>query len=138
MGHSPPIATRAGWITIAIMPFMIASGTKVNFVGMFTGTSHKKLQVFHRWSAVLMCTPSSFELLGCLPMRGPDITSLVHTFPFIINDIRMGSMEASYATSPWYWTGVAALIPQTYLVSLSWGIFHGPYYETFKCMLNSS
>ncbi|KAJ7249940.1 hypothetical protein C8J57DRAFT_1521539 [Mycena rebaudengoi] len=115
MGHSPPIATRAGWITIAIMPLMIASGTKVNFVGMFTGTSHKKLQVFHRWSAVLMY-----------------IMSLVHTFPFIINDIRMGSMEASYATSPWYWTGVAALIPQTYLVSLSWGIFHGPYYETFK------
>ncbi len=23
MGHSPPIATRAGWISIAIMPFMM-------------------------------------------------------------------------------------------------------------------
>ncbi|KAJ6627669.1 FAD-binding domain-containing protein [Mycena sp. CBHHK59/15] len=115
MGHSPPIATRSGWISIAIMPFMIAFATKVNFVGFLTGTSHEKLQVFHRWSAFLMY-----------------ITSLVHTFPFIINDIRMGEMMSSYATSPWYWTGVAALVPQTYLLALSWGIFRNAYYETFK------
>ncbi|KAJ6463186.1 FAD-binding domain-containing protein [Mycena vulgaris] len=115
MGHSPPIATRAGWISIAIMPFMIAFATKVNFVGLLTGTSHEKLQVFHRWSAVLMW-----------------ITSLVHTFPFIINNIRMGSMMSSYKTSPWYWTGIAALVPQTYLVALSWGVFRNPYYEIFK------
>ncbi|KAJ7116706.1 FAD-binding domain-containing protein [Mycena epipterygia] len=115
MGHSPPIATRAGWISIAIMPFMIAFATKVNFVGLLTGTSHEKLQVFHRWSAVFMY-----------------ITSLVHTFPFIINDIRMGTMMSSYATSPFYWSGIAALVPQTYLIALSWGIFRNRYYEIFK------
>ncbi|KAJ7122546.1 FAD-binding domain-containing protein [Mycena crocata] len=115
MGHSPPIATRAGWISVAIMPFMIAFATKVNFVGILTGTSHEKLQVFHRWSALLMY-----------------ITSLVHTFPFIINNVRMGSMVSSYQTSPWYWTGIAALVPQTYLIALSWGVFRNPYYETFK------
>ncbi|KAJ6605111.1 hypothetical protein B0H10DRAFT_606959 [Mycena sp. CBHHK59/15] len=115
MGHSPPIATRAGWISIAIMPFIIAFATKVNFIGLLTRTSHEKLQVFHRWSALFMY-----------------ITSLVHTFLFIINDIRMGEMVSSYKTSPWYWTGVAALVPQTYLIALSWGIFRNPYYETFK------
>ncbi|KAJ7470930.1 FAD-binding domain-containing protein [Mycena latifolia] len=115
MGHSPPIATRAGWISIAIMPFVIAFATKVNFVGLLTNTSHEKLQVFHRWSSVFMW-----------------ITSLVHTFPFIINDIKMGNMISSYKTSPWYWTGIAALVPQTYLIALSWGIFRNPYYEIFK------
>ncbi|KAF9049544.1 hypothetical protein BDZ89DRAFT_940671 [Hymenopellis radicata] len=115
MGHSPPIATRAGWISIAIMPFMIVFATKVNFIGILTGTSHEKLQVFHRWTAFFMY-----------------ITSLVHTFPFIINSIRMREMEAMWSTSPWYWTGVAALVPQTYLVALSWGIFRNPYYEIFK------
>ncbi|KAJ7187817.1 FAD-binding domain-containing protein [Mycena filopes] len=115
MGHSPPIATRSGWISIAIMPFMIAFATKVNFVGLLTRTSHEKLQVFHRWSAVLMY-----------------ITSLVHTFPFIINDIMMGEMRVSFATTPWYWSGVAALVPQTYLIALSWGVFRNPHYEIFK------
>ncbi|KAJ7082896.1 FAD-binding domain-containing protein [Mycena belliarum] len=112
MGHSPPLGTRAGWISIAIMPFMIAFATKVNFVSVLTRTSHEKLQVFHRWSALLMY-----------------VTSLVHTFPFIINNVRLGLMEVSYNGSPWYWTGVAAL---TYLVALSWGVFRNPYYETFK------
>ncbi|KAF8182192.1 hypothetical protein K438DRAFT_1975729 [Mycena galopus ATCC 62051] len=115
MGMSPPIATRSGWMAIAIMPFMIAFATKINFVGLLTGTSHEKLQVFHRWSAVFMY-----------------IASLVHTFPFIINNIRMGMMEVQYNTSPFYWSGIAALVPQTYLIALSWGIFRNPYYEIFK------
>ncbi|KAJ7686014.1 hypothetical protein B0H17DRAFT_1204558 [Mycena rosella] len=115
MGDSQPIATRSGWISIAIMPFMIAFATKVNLVGMLTGTSHEKLQVFHRWSAVLMY-----------------ITSLVHTFPFIVMNIREGQMMVSWETSSYYWTGVAALVPQTYLITLSWGIFRNRYYENFK------
>ncbi|KAF8174796.1 hypothetical protein K438DRAFT_1908841 [Mycena galopus ATCC 62051] len=115
MGMSPPIATRSGWMAIAIMPFMIAFATKINFVGLLTGTSHEKLQVFHRWSAVFMY-----------------IALLVHTFPFIINNIRMSMMEVQYNTSPFYWSGIAALVPQTYLIALWWGIFRNPYYEIFK------
>ncbi|KAL1751331.1 hypothetical protein FB107DRAFT_222251 [Schizophyllum commune] len=115
MGHSMPIATRSGWIAIAIMPFMIVFATKVNFVGMLTGVSHERLQVFHRWSAVLMYIPS-----------------LVHTFPFIVMNIREGTMVKNWETTVFYWTGVAALIPQTYLVFLSWGIFRNKYYEIFK------
>ncbi|KAJ7467697.1 FAD-binding domain-containing protein [Mycena latifolia] len=115
MGDSPPIATRSGWIALGIMPFMIAFATKVNFISMLAGTSHEKLQVFHRWSAVLMY-----------------IASVVHTFPFIVREIRAGTMVASWETSSLYWTGVAALIPQTYLIALSWGIFRNPYYELFK------
>ncbi|KAF7327304.1 Ferric-chelate reductase [Mycena kentingensis (nom. inval.)] len=115
MGHSPPIATRSGWISIAIMPFMIAFSTKINFIGLLTNTSHEKLQVYHRWTAFFMY-----------------ITSLVHTFPFIVDSIRRGDMMVQYATSPWYWTGVAALVPQTYLIAMSWGPIRNRYYETFK------
>ncbi|KAI5825867.1 hypothetical protein K523DRAFT_375380 [Schizophyllum commune Tattone D] len=115
MGHSMPIATRSGWIAIAIMPFMIVFATKVNFVGMLTGVSHERLQVLHRWSAVLMYIPS-----------------LVHTFPFIVMNIREGTMVENWETSVFYWTGVAALVPQTYLVFLSWGVFRNRYYEIFK------
>ncbi|KAA1468607.1 hypothetical protein DENSPDRAFT_833976 [Dentipellis sp. KUC8613] len=115
MGHSPPLATRSGWISVAIMPFMIAFATKINFVGILTGSSHEKLQVYHRWTALFMY-----------------ITSLTHTFPFIVNNIRMGTMTASYKTSSFYWTGIAALVPQTYLIFLSWGIIRNRYYEMFK------
>lgn len=115
MGHSPPIATRSGWISIAIMPFMIAFATKINFVGLLARTSHERLQVFHRWSATIMY-----------------LTSLVHTFPFIINNIDMGMMQVEWKTSNYYWTGVVALLAQTYLVACSWGYFRNGYYETFK------
>ncbi|KAL1745572.1 hypothetical protein HDZ31DRAFT_36155 [Schizophyllum fasciatum] len=115
MGHSMPIATRSGWIAIAIMPFMIVFASKVNFVGMLTGVSHERLQVFHRWSALLMYIPS-----------------LVHTFPFIVMNIQEGTMVKNWETTVFYWTGVAALVPQTYLVFLSWGIFRNKYYEIFK------
>ncbi|KAL0575238.1 hypothetical protein V5O48_006729 [Marasmius crinis-equi] len=93
---------------------MIAFATKVNFITMLTGTSHEKLQVFHRWSALVMY-----------------ITSLVHTFPFVVQAFQLDEMEIQWKTN-WYWTGVAALVPQTYLVFLSWGLFRNKYYETFK------
>ncbi|KAF7297802.1 Ferric-chelate reductase [Mycena kentingensis (nom. inval.)] len=115
MGMSPPIATRAGWISVAIMPFMIAFATKINFVAILTDTSHEKLQVFHRWTAFFMY-----------------ITSLVHTFPFIITSIRMGMMQVMWGTTSLYWTGVAALVPQTWLIAMSWGPIRSRYYEAFK------
>ncbi|KAF7289999.1 Ferric-chelate reductase [Mycena chlorophos] len=115
MGDSPPIATRAGWISLAILPFMIAFATKVNFIAFLTHTSHEKLQVFHRWAAFFMY-----------------ITSLIHTFPFIVNMIRMGMMRAMWIESSFYWTGVAALVPQTWLVLMSWGPIRNRWYEFFK------
>ncbi|EJD40980.1 hypothetical protein AURDEDRAFT_115677 [Auricularia subglabra TFB-10046 SS5] len=115
MGHSPPLGTRAGWVSIAIMPFMIAFGTKVNFIGLLTRTSHERLQVFHRWTATIMY-----------------VTSLIHTFPYIVNNIAWKDMQLQYKTTPWYWTGIAALIPQTWLIACSWGYFRNPQYELFK------
>ncbi|KAI9068058.1 hypothetical protein FKP32DRAFT_1642960 [Trametes sanguinea] len=115
MGHSPPIATRCGWISIAIMPFLILFATKINPIGMVVGVSHEKLQVYHRWAAWIMY-----------------ITALIHTFPFIVQEIRLGKMSTDWATQPWYWTGVAALVPQTWLVFMSVGPIRNRYYEIFK------
>ncbi|KAI1783527.1 ferric reductase NAD binding domain-containing protein [Ganoderma leucocontextum] len=115
MGYSWPIATRSGWISIGIMPFLLVLGTKVNLVGMVTGVSHEKLQVYHRWTAWIMY-----------------VTSLIHTFPFIVEAIGYGMMVSGWKTSVWYWTGVAALAPQTWLVFMSWGPIRNRYYETFK------
>ncbi|KAJ8472913.1 hypothetical protein ONZ51_g8201 [Trametes cubensis] len=89
--------------------------TKVNFIGVLVGVSHEKLQVYHRWSAWIMY-----------------ITSLIHTFPFIVQSIRMGTMTVDWNTTPFFWTGVAALVPQTWLVFMSWGPIRNRYYETFK------
>ena len=44
-----------------------------------------------------------------------DITSLIHTFPFIVQNIREGEMVLDWNTSPFCWTGVAALVPQVRL-----------------------
>nr|VWO95070.1 FAD-binding FR-type domain-containing protein [Ganoderma boninense] len=115
MGDSWPIATRSGWISIGIMPFLYVLGTKLNLIGMVTGVSHEKLQVYHRWSAWIMY-----------------VTSLIHTFPFIVQSIENGEMVLNWNTSVYYWTGVAALVPQTWLVFMSWGPIRNRYYETFK------
>ncbi|KAL1746923.1 hypothetical protein HDZ31DRAFT_80856 [Schizophyllum fasciatum] len=115
MGHSMPIATRSGWIAMGIMPFMIAFATKVNFVGILTGTSHERLQVLHRWSALLMY-----------------IAALVHTLPFIYCDLRDGVWKERYNGKLYYWSGFLALAPQSYLVLLSWGPCRNRYYEIFK------
>ncbi|KAJ6595229.1 hypothetical protein DFH09DRAFT_1136471 [Mycena vulgaris] len=41
-------------------------------------------------------------------------------------------MRAKWMTLPFYWTGVAVLVPHTYLIALPWGIVPNPYYEVFK------
>ncbi|KAI6877571.1 hypothetical protein KC325_g9134, partial [Hortaea werneckii] len=48
-GNSPPLATRAGWLSLACMPFVFATAGKSNFITLLTGVSHARLQVFHRW-----------------------------------------------------------------------------------------
>ena len=101
-GDSPAIATRSGWLSIACMPFIFATAGKSNFITAVTGISHEKLQVFHRWI--------SYAFL---------VTALVHTFPFIVYHIKMGDMVMQWKTSSFYWTGVAALVPQCYLTFAS-------------------
>ena len=101
-GNSPPIATRAGWLSLACLPFIFATAGKSNLITALTGVSHEKLQVFHRWISY-----------ACF------ITALIHTFPFIIYNISQGTMVEQWDTSVFYWTGVVALIAQGWLTFAS-------------------
>ena len=89
-------------------------GTKVNPIGMVTGVSHEKLQVYHRWTAWIMCKFAFLCVRGEVGADGfgTDVTSLIHTFPFIVQSIQNGKMVLNWNTTVWYWTGVAALVPQ--------------------------
>ncbi|EAW13403.1 ferric reductase family protein [Aspergillus clavatus NRRL 1] len=114
-GNSPPIATRTGWMALALLPFVLALGSKANLVSMLTGVSHEKLQIFHHWASYAMF-----------------VLALIHTFPFIIFHINKGDMVKQWKTNVTYWTGVAALIPQAYLTVMSLPAIRNRYYEFFK------
>ncbi|PYH98954.1 hypothetical protein BO71DRAFT_343758, partial [Aspergillus ellipticus CBS 707.79] len=114
-GGSPPLATRSGWMALALLPFILALSAKANLISVLTGVSHEKLQVFHHWTSYAM-----FAL------------ALVHTFPFIVYNIHKGDMVKPWKTEVTYWTGVATLIPQTYLTLMSLPAIRNRFYEFFK------
>lgn len=114
-GNSPPIATRSGWMAIACMPFVFATAGKSNFITLLTGFSHERLQVFHRWISHAMYA-----------------LALIHTFPFIIHHVWKGDMTMQWNTSVVYWTGVVALLAQTWLTFASISPLRNMAYEWFK------
>ena len=54
-----------------------------------------------------------------MTLSGADVAALIHTFPFIVQDMRDGTIGNEWATDRYYWTGVAALVPQVSRGSLS-------------------
>jgi len=97
------------------MPFVFATAGKSNFITLVTGVSHERLQVFHRWIAYAMYT-----------------LALLHTFPFIVFHIWKGDMVMQWNTSLSYWTGVVALVAQTWLTFASFAPLRNLVYEWFK------
>lgn len=114
-GGSPPIATRSGWMALACLPFILATSPKSNMITGLTGISHEKLQVFHRWISY-----------ACF------VLALVHTFPFIVYNIWLGTLRSEWMTNVCYWTGVVALLAQAWLTFASIGPLRTLCYEFFK------
>ncbi|KAI1336948.1 ferric reductase [Xylariaceae sp. FL0016] len=114
-GSSPPIATRAGWMALACLPFLVILPTKANMIAYLTGVSHERLIVFHNWVGWAMF-----------------VLALVHTFPFIVYDMKIGTMHMEWQTDVFYWTGVIALIFQGYLQFMSLPWIRNRFYEFFK------
>ncbi|KAK5745968.1 hypothetical protein LTR17_001098 [Elasticomyces elasticus] len=114
-GGSPPLATRSGWLSLGCMPFVFLTAGKSNFITAVTGVSHERLQVFHRWISYAFF-----------------ITALLHTFPFIVYNIRTHQMVMQWNTNFDYWTGVVALLAQAWLTFASLGPLRTISYEFFK------
>lgn len=68
---SPPIAIRSGLMAFACVPILVALAGKANIVTFFTGISHERLSVLHRWVSWI-----SFAL------------SLFHALPFLVGSAR--------------------------------------------------
>lgn len=45
------LGVRAGWLAIAQMPLLILLIGKNNIIGLLTGVSYERLNVYHRWTA---------------------------------------------------------------------------------------
>lgn len=101
-GSSPPLATRAGWMALGLLPFVLALSAKANMISALTGIPHEKLQVFHHWTSYAMF-----------------VLALIHTFPFIVYHAREGDMVKEWKTDVVYWTGIGAIVPQAYLTIMS-------------------
>ncbi|OKO99258.1 Ferric/cupric reductase transmembrane component 7 [Penicillium subrubescens] len=114
-GSSPPIATRAGWMALALLPFVLGLSVKANMISVLTSIPHEKLQIFHHWTSYAMF-----------------LLALIHTFPFIIYHIDKGDMVKQWKTSLVYWTGIGAIIPQAYLTIMSLPFIRNRFYEFFK------
>ncbi|KAL4874409.1 ferric reductase like transmembrane component-domain-containing protein, partial [Aspergillus karnatakaensis] len=114
-GNSPPIATRAGFMALACMPFLFVLGAKANPITALTGISSEKLNVWHNWVAWAMY-----------------VLALVHTFPFIVFHIWKGDIVMQWNMGGVWVTGVVALLAQTWLMAMSIPWIRNRYYEFFK------
>ncbi|KAG8625741.1 hypothetical protein KVT40_006142 [Elsinoe batatas] len=114
-GGSPPLATRSGWLSLGCMPFVFLTAGKANWITAVTGVPHERLQVFHRWISYAFF-----------------VTALIHTFPFIVYNIKTAQMEMQWNTNMCYWTGVVAIIAQGWLTFASMGPLRNMSYEWFK------
>jgi NAD(P)H-flavin reductase len=116
---SPPLAVRAGMISVAMIPWVIGLSMKANFITVLTGIGHERLNVLHRWGGYL-----------CLLM------ALIHTIPFYIQSSReKGGFETYklYFTQQYYifTTGIAALVPLAFLCVHSLPFLRTWMYELF-------
>ncbi|OHF03009.1 hypothetical protein CORC01_01767 [Colletotrichum orchidophilum] len=114
-GNSPPIATRAGYMALACMPFLFILGAKANPISALTGVSHEKLNIWHNWVAWAMF-----------------VLALVHTFSFIVFHIWKGDIVKQWNDGGVWVTGVIAILAQAWLTFMSIRWIRDRYYELFK------
>ncbi|EGX92362.1 ferric reductase [Cordyceps militaris CM01] len=117
---SPPLAVRAGMISVALTPWIIATSMKANLLTLVIGIGPERLNVMHRWLSYL-----------CL------FLALVHMIPFYIQPVwEDDGIKVFYKLFPdgtglYYGTGIACIIPLIWLCVASLPWIRRVAYETF-------
>ena len=116
---SPPLAIRAGMLSVAMMPWIVALSSKANFITIVTGIGHERLNVLHRWAGYLSL-----------------FLALVHAVPFWVQSARDAGGFAIfklYFSQQYYIfsTGIAALVPLIFLCVHSLPYVRAKMYEVF-------
>ncbi|KAK5459848.1 hypothetical protein LTS15_003977 [Exophiala xenobiotica] len=116
---SPPVAIRAGMMSVSLIPWCVVLATKANPVSWLTGIGHDRLIVLHRWTAYL-----------CV------IFAIIHAVPYWYQSV---NDPDGYATFKLYFnqryyvftTGIAAIAPLLFLTLHSLPILRAKMYELF-------
>jgi predicted ferric reductase len=116
---SPPMAVRAGMMSVSLMPWVVVLATKANPVSLLTGIGHDRLLVLHRWTAYVCA-----------------LFAVVHAVPYWYQSVHD---PQGYATFKLYFhqqyyiftTGVAAIAPLIFLTLHSLPILRARMYEAF-------
>ncbi|KAG8994820.1 hypothetical protein FRB93_001410 [Tulasnella sp. JGI-2019a] len=69
--------TRAGWLVVGQVPFIVFLGTKNNLLGFVLGTGYDKLNVWHRWVGKTMFIAQMAHVIGYLVLFANEGTLLV-------------------------------------------------------------
>lgn len=123
MGYgSPPVAIRAGMMSIALVPWITALASKANMISFMTGIGHERLIVLHRWGAYI-----------CL------ILAAIHAIPYWYQSVQDPAGFAKfklYFNQQYYifTTGIACLCPLIFLVVHSLPFLRNRFYELFVFM----
>ncbi|KIX09469.1 uncharacterized protein Z518_00549 [Rhinocladiella mackenziei CBS 650.93] len=119
---SPPLAVRAGMMSVSLLPWVVVLATKANPVSLLTGIGHERLIVLHRWTAYL-----------CV------IFAIVHAVPYwyqSTNDPQGFATFKLYFHQQYYifTTGIAAIAPLIFLTLHSLPILRAKMYEFFAIL----
>lgn len=71
------VGLRAGWLTVAQIPLVVLLVSKHSLIGLLTGVSYERLNVFHRWVArsMLLLATLHFAFLASRWGRVPGLLS---------------------------------------------------------------